>query len=72
MYGLSPPKLTPEGIEHETFGGENSKILSQQLANPKWVKDIELWILLFTQTVLLIPKVKVQNAPTQLNMRSVS
>jgi hypothetical protein len=28
-----------------------------------------LRILLFTQTVSLIPKVKVENAPTQLNLR---
>jgi hypothetical protein len=31
-------------------------------------KCIGKGILLFTQTVLLIPKVKVQNAPTQLNV----
>jgi len=29
LYGLSPPKLTSEGIEPETFGGANSKIPSQ-------------------------------------------
>jgi len=31
LYGLSPPKLAPEGIEPETFGGANSKIPSQPL-----------------------------------------
>ena len=31
LYGLSLPKLAPEGIEPETFGGTNSKIPSQPL-----------------------------------------
>jgi len=31
MYGLSPPKLAPEGIEPETIGGANSKIPNQPL-----------------------------------------
>jgi len=31
LYGLSPPKLAPEGIKPETFGGANSKIPSQPL-----------------------------------------
>jgi len=35
LYGLSPPKLTPEGIEPETFGGANSKIPSQPLGQPQ-------------------------------------
>ena len=35
MYGLSPPKLAPEGIEPKTFGGENSKIPSLPLGQPQ-------------------------------------
>jgi len=35
LYGLSPPKLAPEGIEPETFGGANSKIPSQPLGQPQ-------------------------------------
>jgi len=31
LYGLSPPKLAPEGIEPETFGRANSKMPSQPL-----------------------------------------
>jgi len=31
LYGLSPPKLALEGIEHETSRGANSKIPSQPL-----------------------------------------
>jgi hypothetical protein len=35
LYGLSPPKLAPEGIEPETSGGANSKIPSQPLGQPQ-------------------------------------
>ncbi|AES72396.1 hypothetical protein MTR_3g090090 [Medicago truncatula] len=35
LYGLSPPKLAPEGIEPETSGGANSKIPSQPLDQPQ-------------------------------------
>jgi len=35
LYRLSPPKLTPEGIEPETFGGAYSKIPSQPLGQPQ-------------------------------------
>jgi len=31
LYGLSPPKLAPERIKPETFGGANSKIPNQPL-----------------------------------------
>jgi hypothetical protein len=34
-----------------------------------WVKGDGKGILLFTQTVLLIPKVNVQNTPTHVNSR---
>ncbi|AES98185.1 transmembrane protein, putative [Medicago truncatula] len=33
MYGLSPPKLAPEGIEPETSRGANSKI-PRELGGP--------------------------------------
>jgi len=35
LYVLIPPKLTPLGIEPETFGGANSKISSQPLGQPQ-------------------------------------
>jgi len=35
LYRLSPPKLTPEGIEAETFRGANSKIPSQPIGQPQ-------------------------------------
>jgi len=35
LHGLSPPKLTLEGIEPETFGGANSKITNQPLGQPQ-------------------------------------
>jgi len=35
LYGLRSPKLAPEGIEPETFGGANSKITSQPLSQPQ-------------------------------------
>jgi len=31
LYGFSPSKWAPEGIESEIFGGANTKILSQPL-----------------------------------------
>jgi len=31
IYGLSPLKLAPEGIEPKTFGGANSKIPNQPI-----------------------------------------
>ncbi|AET03405.1 hypothetical protein MTR_8g069220 [Medicago truncatula] len=34
-YGLSPPKLAPDGIEHETLRGANSKISNQPLDQPQ-------------------------------------
>jgi len=55
LYGLSPPKLTPEGIELETFGGANSKIPSQPLGqlqmglkkNKKLIKEEKLFGMIF-------------------------
>jgi len=35
LYGFSPPKLTPKGIEPETFGEANSKIPDQPLGQPQ-------------------------------------
>jgi len=35
LYGVNPPKLAPEEIELETFGGANSKIPSQPLHQPQ-------------------------------------
>jgi len=35
LYGLNPPKLAPEGIKPETFGGANSNIPSQPLGQPQ-------------------------------------
>jgi len=32
---MDPPKLAPEGIEPETFGGANSKIPNQPLGQPQ-------------------------------------
>jgi len=44
LYGLSPPKLAPEGIEPETFGGANSKIPCQPLGQPQMG-----WTIILTQ-----------------------
>jgi len=35
LYGLSPPKLAPERIEPETFGGANFKIPNEPLGQPQ-------------------------------------
>jgi len=49
LYGLSPPKLAPGGIEPETFGGANSKIPSQPLGQPQmgsnYIIDNSFWLI---------------------------